>query len=60
MTCHRDRKQVEVTTNIDGELVAMYVKLRDLKIRHTQEESNQAMVDYGKDGAIVGIEFLFK
>ena len=60
MTYRRTRKQVDVTTDSDGELVAMYVKLRDLKIRHTQEESNQAMVDYGKDGAIVGIEFLFK
>ena len=43
----------------DEEADAMYILLRKKKVHQTREVDENTMIDYDKEGNIIGIELLF-
>jgi uncharacterized protein YuzE len=37
---------------------ALYIRLKEIDIEETDEVSENMIIDYGKDGSVVGIEIL--
>ncbi|MBI4980528.1 DUF2283 domain-containing protein [Candidatus Woesearchaeota archaeon] len=43
----------------DAEADAMYIKFRETEVDHTQEIDENTMVDFDKNGQVIGVEVLF-
>ena len=43
----------------DPEADAMYIKLRDDNVDHTQEIDGNTIIDYNKSNQVIGVEILF-
>ncbi len=43
----------------DPDADALYIKLRDDEVDHTQEIDENTIVDFNKDGHVIGMEILF-
>lgn len=55
----RDSKKKFPKINIDGFAKGVYITIRSGKVHHTEEiRSEGVMVDFDKDGNVIGIEVL--
>lgn len=43
----------------DAEADAMYIKFRETEVDHTQEINENTIIDFDKDGQVIGVEILF-
>jgi len=43
----------------DKEADAMYIRLREGKVDHTKEIDENTIIDFNKEGQVIGIEILF-
>ncbi len=43
----------------DPEADAMYIQFRDAKVDHTQELDENTIIDFDKEGQVIGVEVLF-
>lgn len=43
----------------DAEADAMYIKFRETEVDHTQEINENTIIDFDKDGQVIGVEVLF-
>ncbi|MEK6940761.1 MAG: DUF2283 domain-containing protein [Nanoarchaeota archaeon] len=46
-------------TRYDREADAMYIKLTNNEVDHTRKIDKNTIIDFAKDGSIIGIEILF-
>ena len=54
----KDRKSIMKIVRYDEEVDALYVDLKDAPVMNTEELHPGVMVDYDKEGKIVGVEIL--
>lgn len=43
----------------DAEADAMYIRFREAEVDHTQEIDENTIIDFDKDGQVIGVEVLF-
>ncbi len=43
----------------DSDADALYIKFRSLEVDHTKEIDKNTIVDFDKDGLVIGLEILF-
>ncbi|MBI2663896.1 DUF2283 domain-containing protein [Candidatus Woesearchaeota archaeon] len=43
----------------DPDADAMYIKLRDTEVARTKKVDKHTILDYDKDGSLIGVELLF-
>lgn len=43
----------------DPEADAMYIKLKEATVDHTQEVDENTIIDFDKEGMVIGFELLF-
>mgnify|MGYP001570108271 FL=1 len=49
----------QMKTRYDREADAMYIKLTNNEVDHTRKIDKNTIIDFAKDGSIIGIEILF-